>query len=493
MNYSIPLPRLGTFATWRDAARALAGADVPPDAIDWRMEGEAEGLFDAQAMPLPPMDAPLNVPRAFPALAKQVIAARDPQAPHLLYSLLLHLRVAPRALTNRADPLVQRAEETAKHIRRDMHKMKAFVRFREVSPEGANRRQFLSWFEPDHRIEELIAPFFTRRFGDMDWVIVTPEVTMRFEGGVLRHEAVASERLELSDETEELWRTYYANIFNPARLKVKAMQSEMPKKYWKNLPEAALIPDLIANAEARARQMQETAPSFAPARADRILSRLPERSVDRDGPLARLNACTRCPLGQMATQGVPGEGPQDAELMIVGEQPGDQEDLQGRPFVGPAGQLFDQLAADAGMDRTAVYVTNAVKHFKFQPRGKRRIHQNPTASEIDHCRWWLDREVDHVQPLLIVALGATAARALTGNGRDLIKRRGSVEKGLSGLPVLITLHPAAILRAPDKDTSANRIADLRSDLFAAFDMITSARQAQVPRGATTAGNAGSLS
>lgn len=447
---------------------------MPPDAVDWRMAGDAEGLFDAQATPLPPTDVPLNVPRAFPALAKQVIATRDPQTPHLLYSLLLHLRDTPRALTNRADPLVQRAEETAKHIRRDMHKMKAFVRFREVTPQGANRRQFLSWFEPDHRIEELIAPFFTRRFGDMDWVIVTPEVTMRFEGGVMRHEAVASDRLDLSDETEELWRTYYANIFNPARLKVKAMRSEMPKKYWKNLPEAALIPDLIANAEARARQMQENAPSFAPARADRILARLPERQAATDGPLAGLNACTRCPLGKMATQGVPGAGPQDAALMIVGEQPGDHEDLQGQPFVGPAGQVFDQLATQAGIDRHSAYVTNAVKHFKFQPRGKRRIHQSPTSGEVDHCRWWLDREIAQVQPVLIVALGATAARALTGNGRDIIKRRGRVEKGLSGLPVLITLHPAAVLRAPDPDTRAAREADLSTDLRAAAHMLASA-------------------
>lgn len=478
MRYSVTLPRLGTFEAWRDAARALAGADVSADKIDWRMEGDAAGLFEAEATPLPPATKPLNVPRAFPALAKQVVAARDGQAPHLLYDLLRHLRMQPRLLTNRADPLVQRVEETAKHIRRDMHKMKAFVRFREVTKAGAHRRQFVSWFEPDHRIEELIAPFFIRRFGDMDWVIVTPEVTTRFEGGTVIQNAVASDRLELSDDTEELWRTYYANIFNPARLKVKAMQSEMPKKYWKNLPEASLIPDLIAHAEARARQMQNNAPNLAPVRADRILARLPDRAKAEDGPLTGLSACTRCPLGKMATQSVPGEGPDAARLMIVGEQPGDQEDLQGRPFVGPAGQLFDEIAAQAGLDRKAAYVTNAVKHFKFQPRGKRRIHQNPTATEIDHCRWWLDREIAHIQPVLIVALGATAARALTGDGRDITKRRGRVERGIAGQPVLITLHPTAILRAPDPAERAIRHADLRHDLAHAVQMLDAATGAR---------------
>jgi DNA polymerase len=327
-----------------------------------------------------------------------------------------------------------------------MHKMKAFVRFRDVTPQGANRRQFISWFEPDHRIEELIAPFFTRRFGDMDWVIVTPEITTRFEGGDLTHQAIASARLDLSDETEELWQPYYANIFNPARLKIKAMQSEMPKKYWKNLPEADLIPGLIAGAEARMRKMQADAPTLPPLRAERILERLPERSETDE-----LSACARCPIGAQATQAVPGMGPLDAPLMIVGEQPGDREDLEGLPFVGPAGQLFDTLAVEAGLDRRAAYVTNAVKHFKFTPRGKRRIHQSPHKTEVEACRIWLEREIAQVQPALIVALGATAAQTLTGDGSALMSRRGTVERGREGLPVLITLHPSAILRSDDSD------------------------------------------
>lgn len=444
------------------SARALASNDVAPDDIEWGMEGASDTLFGSGA-PLPTPQE-MSVPAAFVPLAKLVCAHRAEGAHDLLYRLLLRCRGNTRLLGNRADAEVQQLEAWAKNIRRDMHKMKAFVRFREVTPQGANRRQFLSWFEPDHRIEELIASFFMRRFGDMDWVIVTPEVTTRFAGGELSHEAVASARLDLRDETEELWRTYYANIFNPARLKVKAMQSEMPKKYWKNLPEADLIPGLIAGAEARMRKMQEDAPTLPPIRAERILERIPERAE-----VGELHACARCPIGAQATQAVGGVGPMDAPLMIMGEQPGDREDLEGVPFVGPAGQLFDAVAAEAGLDRKAAYVTNAVKHFKFTPRGKRRIHQSPHRTEVEACRVWLEREIALVQPAFILALGATAAMALTGNGANLMTRRGRVERGIEGIPVLITLHPSAILRSDDPSNLREK---LKEDLTQAVNMLT---------------------
>src|SRR5690606_6440407 len=141
---------------------------------------------------------------------------------------------------------------------------------------------------------------------------------------------------------------------------------------------------------------------------------LPAEGTDLSGRAAAAQLCRRCPLFAGATQAVFGEGPPDAPLVLVGEQPGDQEDLAGRPFVGPAGALLDRAMAEAGIDRARVYVTNAVKHFKYERRGKRRIHQKPNAGEITACRWWLDRELSMLRPRLIVALGATAARALVG-------------------------------------------------------------------------------
>ncbi len=470
MTYAVALPRLGIFDAWRAAARRLAGAGVVPGEIDWRMDGDTRSLF-TQDIPLPPERLKgLTVPKDFPNLARQVCASRQPGAFDLLYRLLLRVAKQPGLLTNRADQEVQQAEEIAKSIRRDMHKMKAFVRFREVSEAGADRRQFVAWFEPDNRIEELTAGFFCRRFADMDWAIITPEVTTQFADGTLTQTAQANAQPDHSDETEELWRTYYANIFNPARLKIKAMLAEMPKKYWKNLPEAALIPGLIAEAEKRVLEMRDAAPSDAPARAARITERLEDAQaaafVQDD-----LQGCTRCPLAAHATQAVPGEGPMDAALMIVGEQPGDQEDLAGRPFVGPAGQAFDRIAQEVGLDRRAAYVTNAVKHFKFIPRGKRRIHQSPNGSEVQHCRWWLNREVAQVQPALLLALGATAALALTGDGKNITKRRGKVERGLDGRPVFITLHPAFLLRQGSELDRERETANFRADLAAVAAMM----------------------
>jgi DNA polymerase len=161
--------------------------------------------------------------------------------------------------------------------------------------------------------------------------------------------------------------------------------------------------------------------------------------------------CTRCPLYANATQIVFGEGAPGAHIMFVGEQPGDKEDIAGRPFVGPAGKLLDRALADAGIDRADTYVTNAVKHFKNEPRGKRRIHKKPNAAEIEQCRWWLEREIAIVKPTLLVALGATAARTLLGRVARVQAERGHVDTGVEGLPVFITIHPSALLRIDDDD------------------------------------------
>ncbi|WP_214472447.1 UdgX family uracil-DNA binding protein [Mesorhizobium sp. dw_380] len=169
--------------------------------------------------------------------------------------------------------------------------------------------------------------------------------------------------------------------------------------------------------------------------------------------------CRRCPLWRNATQTVFGEGPDDASVIFVGEQPGDQEDLAGKPFVGPAGKVFDAILDDAGVDRQKVYVTNAVKHFKFEPRGKRRIHSKPNAGEVQACRWWLDQEFDLIKPNLAVALGATAALSLLGKATPVIKMRGQVIAREDGLRVFITIHPSFILRireAADKAAERDR-------------------------------------
>jgi uracil-DNA glycosylase len=175
-------------------------------------------------------------------------------------------------------------------------------------------------------------------------------------------------------------------------------------------------------------------------------------------------SCTRCPLYRLGTQTVFGEGPVPCPLMLVGEQPGDQEDLQGRPFVGPAGRLLDRALARAGIDRSRVYVTNAVKHFKNVPRGKRRIHQRPDAGEIDRCKWWLDLELKLVSPTVVVALGATAARALLGRPTQIEATRGRDLRLGPRQHLVVTAHPSALLRLPDADAKVLQLQRLVADL-----------------------------
>ena len=174
--------------------------------------------------------------------------------------------------------------------------------------------------------------------------------------------------------------------------------------------------------------------------------------------------CQRCPLYKIGTQTVFGAGPADAPVMIVGEQPGDVEDRQGLPFVGPAGRMLDQALESAGLRRDRMYVTNAVKHFKHVVTGKRRLHQKPNAYEIDRCKWWLDLELDIIDPELTVAMGATAARSLMGRPIRINTARGEVMHMPSGRAVLVTIHPSALLRLKDSESRAVEFARFVADL-----------------------------
>jgi DNA polymerase len=182
--------------------------------------------------------------------------------------------------------------------------------------------------------------------------------------------------------------------------------------------------------------------------------------------LARAEAeCTRCPLYRSATQVVPGEGAAHARLMLVGEQPGDKEDIAGRPFVGPAGKVLDEALTEAGITRDDAFVTNAVKHFKHEMRGKRRLHKRPNAYEIERCKWWLDQERAIVKPAAIVALGATAARSLFGRVVTIARLRGQAHSLADGTPAFVTIHPSWLLRIDDAADKTREyrsfVADLR--------------------------------
>jgi probable DNA metabolism protein len=464
----VRLNSLNDFAEWRLAARALLLKGTAPDEVIWEDPGASLDLFSE------PEDRPADVvaravgvvPPQFIKLADAAICNRETIRFALLYRLLFRLQKDRELIGVRSDPDISKLYRLASEVRRDSHKMTAFLRFAE--DEG----RFAAWFEPDHYVLERTAPFFVRRFAGMNWAILTPYRSVVWNGeALLFGEGARKQDAPRGDAVDEEWRTYFASIFNPTRLKVQMMKSEMPVKYWRNLPEATLIPSLVRDAKQAEAAMIARAATEPPARHMRAEARqVDETAAEEIKSLAEARAvvqgCTRCALYEHATQVVFGEGPETAEVMFVGEQPGDQEDLAGKPFVGPAGAVFDATLEKVGIDRRRVYVTNAVKHFKFEPRGKRRIHQKPNAGEIQACRFWLNLEREFVRPKLIVALGASAAAGLLGKAASVSSLRGKKLELPDGGTLMVTVHPSYLLRMPDREQAAIERERFEADLRA---------------------------
>ncbi len=498
------------FEAWRPAARDALRAGYTPAELDLQDATVPTPLslaLDADESPTGPSLEHPHVPKAFLEAARIAAVHRDPERWNLLYRLLYRLQSNRNLLQLETDDDVAHLLRLEGQVRRDLHKMHAFVRFRKVLepgdpaerpivvdeevtvPSAAAHEQpahhllletptpfgpvkseieacapaetteptadqdcehFIAWYQPDHRIVPLAAPFFAERFAVMRWSILTPDAsvawdpvtrTLTFGPGLPRESAPAE------DELEGLWRSYYASIYNPARLNPQAMRSEMPVRYWKNLPEVSMLPTLITQSKTRVetmvtrQQSQPTAQPFVP----------PERTLP--ALTAALPACKGCELYCHAIQVVPGRGNPAATLMLVGEQPGDQEDKQGQPFVGPAGAVLDRVLDDLAIPRESLYITNAVKHFKFVQRGKLRLHQNPRMSEIMACRPWLLAEIEAVRPRVVLCLGASASKSLLGGTFALMKDHGKQLETPFAEKVFATIHPSAVLRGRDE---ANR-------------------------------------
>ncbi len=455
------------FAGWQAAARAQWQAGLSPDALWWQPDPAAVAPAATNDRPGP------RVPKPFVPLARAAACHRSADRWALLYRLLWRLTHDERQLlTQAADPDVERANRYAKAVRRDVHKMKAFVRFRTVAEPGFEEPRYVAWFEPEHHIVEYAAGFFQRRFANMRWSIFTPERCAHWEGGgdVWFSPGTDKTAAPDGDVTENAWRVYYRSIFNPARIKTRAMMSEMPAKYWKNLPEAALIPRLIAGADREVAAMEAARRDYDALRCGPTPD-APETALIRQAEAAasgsleqlalRAARCRRCHLCGPATQTVFGEGPPHARIMLVGEQPGDAEDMAGRPFVGPAGRLLDAALADAGLERRALYLTNAVKHFKFTPKGRTRLHAKPDYDEVRACRPWLEAEIERVAPDVVIALGATAAASLLERRVSVTRDRGK-RIDWHGRCLTLTVHPAFVLRSRERRGEEYRrlVADL---------------------------------
>lgn len=442
------------FASWRKAVRLLLAQQVPPHDVQWHtaahagMEdlfgdtsGTTVGLIEHAAQPA------MSMPRSLLRMLEAAACYRATDRWALLYRIVWRWHHGDRSVWSAADEDGRRLHSMIKTVGREAHKMHAFLRFRE-RPEAAGDPRFVAWFEPLHDVLPQAAAHFARRMGYTSWLIATPEATAAWNGTRLEFGPPSAQGpLDIDDAGERLWLAYYRSTFNPARLNTQAMELHMPVRYWKNMPEARLIPDLISHAAAGAQRIAQTE-AVGVRRGVSVQVSAEDAQPHRKTAHA-LDACRRCNLWCHATQVVPGIGPDKARIMLVGEQPGDQEDLAGIPFTGPAGQLLDRALTQADIARDTVYVTNAVKHFKWEPRGKRRLHKTPAQQEIDACMMWLEQEIAECDPAVIVTLGSTALKSVMHAPKITMQAVAGATIEYAGRLVMPTWHPAFILRVPD--------------------------------------------
>lgn len=431
---------------------------VSPEEVAWASASDAQNLlFAAEPVEASPRegDGSVRVPRAFFAMAEAVSRHWSERRWELLYRVAWRITNGTRDLLEmETDDDVAALNSMRRSVEKDIYRMRQFVRFRRV--ETSEGPSYVAWYEPEHDTLDANSKFFIDRFGCMRWAILTPRSSMMWDLEKLEYgPGVPRSRAPQEDELEDLWRLYYGTIFNPARLKLQAMRAQLPVGRWNNLPEARIIPELVRMSRGRVHQMIDDRPlsasDFIPQGAS--LSALREA----------VKQCGACELCARATQPVWGEGNAEARIALVGEQPGDEEDVRGRPFVGPAGKVLDDALLAAGLERGQLYLTNSVKAFRYEERGKRRIHQTPRSRDIAVCRPWLQAEMNLVRPEVIVCLGASAAQSVLGKKIAIGSERGRLISR-SSAKIAVTYHPSAVLRTPDEAAQRELFDALVADL-----------------------------
>lgn len=476
----------GSFGEWRTLARELLRAGVPPEAVAWGAldaHGSGDLFSDAPAQaapahpaalpPAPPQAPTAVVPRSLLEMLQKAACFRAPDRWGFLYRVLWRWQQGEHDVQSPADPDGARLHGMVKAVRREEHDMHAYIRFRECPPEAGAPR-FVAWFEPAHDVLPQVAEHFVARMGKTSWMIATPEASVLWDGATLHNTGpLMSSAADLDDAGEALWLTYYRSIFNPARVNAQLMQSHIPSRFWKNLPEGAIVPMMVSQAELGARKIGQVQTLGGKSGATIPIS-AEKAQPDREQP-SKLDECRRCELWQYATQAVPGEGATGtdgrAPIMIVGEQPGDQEDLAGKPFVGPAGKLLDRVFAQAQVDRKTIYLTNAVKHFKWEPKGKRRIHKTPAQREVEACHYWLEKELAAVKPKVIVAMGTTALKSVLGKSTVTLKESLGKPIWHEGRWVVTIYHPSYVLRVPDEAAKQQAFSSMVEGLQLAHELL----------------------
>ena len=400
---------------WRTATRSLVLGGFAPEDVRWSV-----GAHGQEGDPLPEGKGNFGVPRSLISLASLTIQARDPTRFDLLYRLVSRANRGERWLERTDDAEVRRAQSLARTVRAETHRMRTMLRYLPVHEE--DRTRYLGWYEPAHHVLEANAQLIARQFPNLTLSIITPDGSAHWDTAELCYtDGVERKTVPDDDALRTWWHTHRKGLLRHPRVGTTIPAAGQ-------LDEAARSPDRMP-----------LGPVVLPSHSDGSLHEAMLEASD----------CRRCQLYERATQTVFGEGPAHASVIFVGEQPGDQEDVIGRPFVGPAGQIMDRALEEAGIDRRTIYITNAVKHFKFEPRGKRRIHKTPEMPEVRACRFWLDVELVRLRPKLVVAMGGTAARELLGRAVTITRERGRPIELPDGQTAFITVHPSFLLRVPD--------------------------------------------
>jgi uracil-DNA glycosylase len=422
---------------WRKATRALVMAGVAPEDVRWSVRSH-----DEQGGPLPEATGSFGISRALVSLASLAVQAREPERFDLLYRLVWRANAGERVLAKTNDPEVRRVQGLAFAVRAEAHRMRTLVRYLPVTEDGHTR--YLGWYAPAHYVLEANAQLIARRFSNLTFSILTPDGAAHWDGAELCFSTGVA-RATVPDDAalQAWWQGHHAGLLRHCRVGTTVPEADQ-------LDEAPRSPDRAP-----------LGPVVLPLHSDASLQEAMHEASD----------CRRCHLFGPATQTVFGEGPAHASVVFVGEQPGDQEDVIGRPFVGPAGQIMDRAMEEAGIDRRTVYITNAVKHFKFEPRGKRRIHKTPETPEIQACRFWLDVELVGLRPKLVVAMGGTAARAVLGRAVTITRERGRPVETPDGQTAFVTVHPSFLLRVPDEDAKAREYRAFVADLKKVAELV----------------------
>lgn len=412
---------------WRVATRSLVLAGVPPHKVRWQVA--PQGVHDA-----PGQTGSFVISRALVSLASLAIQARDPDRFTLLYRLVWRARAGEKVLDDPADPDARHARTLALAVRAEQHRMRSALRYLPAAT------RHIGWYSPAHYVLESNAQLLAQRFPGLAVSILTPDGSAHWDpAGTLRFGAGVDPAAITNDAgLAAYWDAFGAELQTTAR------------------PGTAIAPAEPMGDEPWPPNRPSLGPVVMPAGMDPALASAVGEAAE----------CRRCDLWEAATQTVFGEGPAGTRVMVIGEQPGDQEDVIGRPFVGPAGMLLDRAMAEAGIDRRAVYITNAVKHFKFTRRGKRRLHQTPEAPEVAACAFWLSVERVRLAPRLLVLLGATAARAVLGRPVTIGRERGRPIRLSDTETAFVTVHPSFLLRVPDEESKQREYRAFVEDLKA---------------------------